>query len=105
MIVTSPNCPTRLPLDEAKVPARPFSVRCPKCQQIVNAQPPAADSTQRDALAAVGGVPASSRPQQESGGASVLREGPAAQPAAEGEVLRLLASLLRGGAFEGVGAK
>ena len=40
MIVTCPNCTARLQLDGAKVPARPFSVRCPKCQQIINAQPP-----------------------------------------------------------------
>lgn len=113
MIVTCPNCTTRLQLDKAKVPARPFSVRCPKCQQIVNAQPPSA-SPQADALAAVSGVPASSRAPQESSAASVLPEEPAgeagesAQPArasaTEDEVLRALASLLRGG-VEGVGAK
>jgi predicted Zn finger-like uncharacterized protein len=110
MIVTCPNCTTRLQLDKAKVPARPFSVRCPKCQQIVNAQPPSA-SPQPDALAAVGGVPASNRAPQESSAASVLEEVPAcesAQPArasaAEDEVLRALAALLRGG-VEGVGAK
>jgi predicted Zn finger-like uncharacterized protein len=107
MIVTCPNCTTRLQLDKAKVPARPFSVRCPKCQQIVNAQPPAAGPEQRDALAAVGGLPTSTRSRQESGGASVLREEPAPQPApaAEGDALRLLASLLRGGALESLGAK
>src|SRR5437764_966752 len=44
MIVTCPNCTTRLQLDKAKVPSRPFSVRCPKCQQIINAQPPAPQS-------------------------------------------------------------
>jgi predicted Zn finger-like uncharacterized protein len=110
MIVTCPNCTTRLQLDKAKVPARPFSVRCPKCQQIVNAQPPSA-SPRADALAAVSGVPASSRAPQESSAASVLPEEPAgesAQPArasaTEDEVLRALASLLRGG-VEGVGAK
>lgn len=97
MIVTCPNCTTRLQLDGAKVPARPFSVRCPKCQQIVNAQPPVPVAPQRDALAAVGDMPASSKPQQET--ATVL---PAplvgeAQASPEGheDVLRLLASLLR----------
>ena len=96
MIVTCPNCTTRLQLDAAKVPARPFSVRCPKCQQIVNAQPPAAPA-QRDALGAVGDVPASARPQQEAAGAAaapLLGEAPAA-PDAQEDVLRLLASLLR----------
>ncbi|HEX8116825.1 MAG TPA: zinc-ribbon domain-containing protein, partial [Pyrinomonadaceae bacterium] len=66
MIVTCPNCTTRLQLDGAKVPARPFSVRCPKCQQIVNAQPPAPATPQRDAVTAVGDVPASARPRQET---------------------------------------
>jgi predicted Zn finger-like uncharacterized protein len=111
MIVTCPNCTTRLQLDKAKVPARPFSVRCPKCQQIINAQPPSA-SPQRDALAAVGGMPASNRSQQEvaAHAAPVLQEDGAdgasqPTPAPAGEVLRLLASLLRGGGVEGVAAK
>src|SRR5829696_9173777 len=97
MIVTCPNCTTRLQLDGAKVPARPFSVRCPKCQQIVNAQPPAASAPQRDALAAVGDMPASAKPQQETVSAAPAPMVGEAQEAPEGheDVLRLLASLLR----------
>ncbi|HEX8186940.1 MAG TPA: zinc-ribbon domain-containing protein [Pyrinomonadaceae bacterium] len=98
MIVTCPNCTTRLQLDGAKVPARPFSVRCPKCQQIVNAQPPAAAAPQqRDALAAVGDVPASARPQQETAAAAPAPLIGEVQDSPEGheDVLRLLASLLR----------
>src|SRR5215208_1097005 len=96
MIVTCPNCTTRLQLDGAKVPARPFSVRCPKCQQIMNAQPPA-PGAQRDALAAVGDVPASTRPQQEqvAAAAAPLVGDVQAAPEAHEDVLRLLASLLR----------
>jgi len=100
MIVTCPNCTARLQLDGAKVPARPFSVRCPKCQQIINAQPPETPAA-RDALGAVGNVPASARPQPEASPASpaplVAAEAPAAAAAPESsdEVLRLLASLLR----------
>ncbi|HEX3559927.1 MAG TPA: zinc-ribbon domain-containing protein [Pyrinomonadaceae bacterium] len=113
MIVTCPNCTTRLQLDKAKIPARQFSVRCPKCQQIISAQPPSA-SPQRDALAAVEGLPASNRVQQEVNTAHVtpvLQEDGAAKasqpaPAAgEAEVLRLLASLLRGEGVEGAGSK
>ncbi|MDQ3257434.1 MAG: zinc-ribbon domain-containing protein [Acidobacteriota bacterium] len=44
MIVTCQNCATRLQLDDAKIPAHPFTVRCPKCQQVINAQPPPASS-------------------------------------------------------------
>ncbi|MDT7688085.1 MAG: hypothetical protein QOE46_844 [Acidobacteriota bacterium] len=98
MIVTCPNCTTRLQLDAAKVPSRPFSVRCPKCHQIVNAQPPA-QSAQRDAIAAVGDVPASTRSQHEMSATThvpLLRE-EAAPPDAQEDVLRLLASLLRRG--------
>lgn len=33
----------RLQLDDAKVPARAFTVRCPKCQNVINVQPPASE--------------------------------------------------------------
>lgn len=108
MIVTCTNCTTRLQLDDAKVPARPFSVRCPKCQQIINAQPPA-HPTQRDALGAVaGGVPATTRAQAEAGTpapAKLVRGADAEIPAAEGEVVRLLTALLQRGAGESPGPK
>ena len=99
MIVTCPNCTARLQLDGAKVPARPFSVRCPKCQQIINAQPPATPAA-RDALAAVGDVPASTRPQQEAAAmppAPLVAEATPEpeSPESPDDVLRLLASLLK----------
>jgi predicted Zn finger-like uncharacterized protein len=107
MIVTCPNCTARLQLDGAKVPARPFSVRCPKCQQIINAQPPATAAA-RDAVTAVGDVPASARPQPEATAAPpaplVAEATAAAAPDAQDDVLRLLASLLRREASGGDGA-
>lgn len=39
MVLTCPQCETRLQLDEAKTPSRAFAVRCPKCQTNVNVQP------------------------------------------------------------------
>lgn len=42
MVVICTKCETRLQLDEAKTPARPFTVRCPKCQTSVSVQPAAA---------------------------------------------------------------
>ena len=39
MVLTCPQCETRLQLDEARTPSRPFAVRCPKCQTNVNVQP------------------------------------------------------------------
>jgi len=129
MIVTCHNCTTRLQLDDSKVPARPFGVRCPKCQEIINAQP-----TKRDALGAVGDVPPSGRTRREPETAPVVQvaapESINTEPvaavavaaagapatasangngngnaqvgaAAEGELLRLLGSLLRRAAAEG----
>jgi len=109
MIVICPNCTTRLQLEASKVPSRAFSVRCPKCQHIVNAQPPA-QTSQRDALAAGGDLPASARTPQQGGGAASAATPATAEPQAndsaaapESEVLRLLASLLsrEGGAGAG----
>jgi predicted Zn finger-like uncharacterized protein len=111
MIVTCPNCTTQLQFDSAKVPARPFSVRCPKCQQIINAQP-FGQQSQRDALAAVCDSSSSTRSPQEAS----ARQETSARPSAplfreesapsnvEGEVLRLLASLLQREAAEGASA-
>jgi predicted Zn finger-like uncharacterized protein len=100
MIVICPNCTTRLQLEASKIPSRAFSVRCPKCQHIVNAQPPA-QTSQRDALAVGGGdLPASTRtPQQGGGVASAATPTVPDQHSQEGsanesDVLRLLASLL-----------
>lgn len=123
MIVTCSNCSTRLQLDKAKIPARPFSVRCPKCQQIVNAQPPVPQA-QRDALSAVTDVPVSSRSQQEmtaTPAAPLPRETAAnrremitagretvpstREPDEGGDMLRMLASLLRREAGESAGSK
>jgi predicted Zn finger-like uncharacterized protein len=100
MIVICPNCTTRLQLDAEKVPSRAFSVRCPKCQHIITAQPPA-QSSQRDAVAAGGDIPASARPQQGGGAAPAPAPPQTAEQAApegsggEAEVLRLLSSLLK----------
>ncbi|MBA2339686.1 MAG: zinc-ribbon domain-containing protein [Pyrinomonadaceae bacterium] len=44
MIVTCSKCQTRLQLDEAKIPAIPFNVRCPKCSHANNVQPLAGNS-------------------------------------------------------------
>jgi predicted Zn finger-like uncharacterized protein len=100
MIVICPNCTTRLQLDAEKVPTRAFSVRCPKCQHIITAQPPT-QSSQRDAVAAGGDVPASARPLQGGGPAPTPTPPQTAEQAApegsggEAEVLRMLASLLK----------
>jgi len=57
MIVVCSQCTTRLQLDDTKVPSRPFTIRCPKCQSIINGQPPATTNGQQSALG-VGDSPA-----------------------------------------------
>ena len=39
MIVVCNSCTTRLQLDDAKIPERAFTVRCPKCQTTINVTP------------------------------------------------------------------
>src|SRR5215212_3914687 len=108
MIVICPNCTTKLQLEASKIPSRAFSVRCPKCQHIVNAQPPA-QSSQRDAVAAGGDLPSSTRAQQ-GGGSATPATPTVAEPQAqdgatpESEVLRLLASLLSREGVAGAGS-
>src|SRR5215210_5461537 len=102
MIVVCTHCSMRLQLDDAKVPARSFTVRCPKCQQIINAQPPA-QAPDYSALG-VGDVSASTqsrfgkpmpapafRPEAEGDGAA----GGNAVASNKDEVARLLSSLLQ----------
>ncbi|HKC65385.1 MAG TPA: zinc-ribbon domain-containing protein, partial [Pyrinomonadaceae bacterium] len=57
MIVVCSQCTTRLQLDDAKIPSRPFTVRCPKCQSIIHGQPPTTSNGQQSALS-VGDAPA-----------------------------------------------
>jgi predicted Zn finger-like uncharacterized protein len=57
MIVVCSQCTTRLQLDDAKVPSRPFTVRCPKCQSIIHSQPAVNTAGQQSALS-IGESPA-----------------------------------------------
>lgn len=52
-------------LDDAKVPVRAFTVRCPKCQHIINAQP-APSPDEGSAVAAGGDLPSSTRAQRDA---------------------------------------
>ncbi|MCA1593202.1 MAG: zinc-ribbon domain-containing protein [Acidobacteria bacterium] len=109
MIVTCPTCTTRLQLDDSKIPARAFSVRCPKCEQIIDAEPPAGQKT--DATDAAGKPPVSTRPQQETNvqpPAAMLSEEfqpeeASASRASEADLMRLLATLMQRAAVEYAG--
>jgi predicted Zn finger-like uncharacterized protein len=107
MIITCTNCSMRLQVDDEKVPARPFTLRCPKCQHIVHAQPPVAASHESSAVT-VGQSPASGHPRIDATppappfklDASVERAAAQAEKesGSEGkELLRLLGALLQKG--------
>jgi predicted Zn finger-like uncharacterized protein len=63
MIVVCSQCTTRLQLDDAKVPSRTFTIRCPKCQHIINAQPVAASGSEQQGALAVGEAPSLDNPR------------------------------------------
>jgi predicted Zn finger-like uncharacterized protein len=111
MIVTCSHCNVRLQLDDAKIPSRAFTLRCPKCQAIVNVQPSstAAATTEQSALD-VGYSPATDHPRfdQPKPAPAFKLEGSeeetdaltptAAAPAAgAGDLARLLMELLQRG--------
>src|SRR5688572_16935342 len=61
MIIVCQKCATRLQVDEEKSPARPFNVRCPKCNSTVSSGV-ASPASEHGALA-VGGSPATDHPR------------------------------------------
>jgi predicted Zn finger-like uncharacterized protein len=108
MIVICSSCSTRLQLDEAKLPPRPFTIRCPKCQSIINGQPPAAATGHADQSAlSIGNAPSleSTRYKQPKAAAAFKlenepdaeeMESPSIPPIGEGnDLARLLAELLQ----------
>jgi predicted Zn finger-like uncharacterized protein len=109
MIVVCSQCTTRLQLDDAKIPSRPFTVRCPKCQSIIHGQP-AANSTGQQSALGVGDTPALDnvrfnplmaapvfRPEEATGGDEVKAYG-GAPPAEPNDFVRALLELLQQGA-------
>src|ERR1051326_1361764 len=116
MVLVCPKCEARLRLDEAKLPAHPFSVRCPKCQTSVDVQPH--NGSGSDPLGASESVSPAAAPVsfERPVAAAPFNSKTAAQPAsaAEGnsagleEVANLLARALRqseGGLVSGHGKK
>ncbi len=63
MILVCPKCATRLQVDEEKSPARPFNVRCPKCNNTVSSGV-ASPASEHGALGA-GGSPSTDHPRFE----------------------------------------
>ena len=63
MIIVCQNCASRLQINEMKVPSRPFSIRCPKCNGNVDCGP-SSPAVEQSAIA-VGGSPATGNPRFE----------------------------------------
>jgi predicted Zn finger-like uncharacterized protein len=106
MIVVCSHCTTRLQLDDAKVPSRPFTLRCPKCQNIIQGQPATTNGEQQGALS-LGETPAlenrrfnpqmaapAFKPEKSAGEVDIEAYG-GPPVAGQSEVLRLLAELLQ----------
>ena len=102
MIIVCSHCSARLQLDETKVPSRSFTVRCPKCQQAVQIQPPRFEQDERERRAE-GSAPREARPiPAPAFNLETAQPAPrsgASEPASElagEELLNALARLLRG---------
>jgi predicted Zn finger-like uncharacterized protein len=78
MIVVCSQCTTRLQLDDAKVPSRPFTLRCPKCQSIIQGQPPANPNEQ-------GALSLGETPALDSGRFTPQKAAPVFKPEKAGE--------------------
>ena len=63
MIIVCPNCSSRIQIDDAKVPAGSFSVRCPKCTATINSSA-SSPAIQKSALS-IGGSPSTDHPRFE----------------------------------------
>jgi predicted Zn finger-like uncharacterized protein len=102
MVIICQQCTARLQLDDTKIPARSFTVRCPKCQHMINAQPPAQTAAEQSAVG-LGGSAATSnsrferprpapayKPEEESSASTQD-----ADAAGRDEAAQLLASLFQ----------
>jgi predicted Zn finger-like uncharacterized protein len=102
MIIVCQKCATRLQVDQEKSPARPFNVRCPKCNATVSSGV-ASPASEHGALA-VGGSPSTEHPRFEQNTARAYE--PAARVSHNGDngatitddSVRMLMELLSKGA-------
>jgi predicted Zn finger-like uncharacterized protein len=98
MIIVCQKCTTRLQIDDEKSPQRPFSVRCPKCNNTVTSGP-ASPATEQSALA-VGGSPSTDHPRFEPSTARAYQPEAAStfdESATTDDALRMIVELLSKG--------
>jgi predicted Zn finger-like uncharacterized protein len=110
MILVCSQCASRLQLEDAKVPARPFTVRCPKCQSIIQGQPAASANEQQSGLT-VGETPSLDNPRftpavaapafKANQAAAEIEEKSSHSAKEPNDLARLLAELLQQGAPAG----
>lgn len=90
MIIVCQKCDSRLQVDETKVPAQPFVIRCPKCHSSVNSGWP--NPAPEQSVTAAGGTPAADehRFQQPNPAPLFEPEQPVASPPAGAPADKLL---------------
>ena len=101
MIIVCQKCATRLQVDGEKSPARPFNVRCPKCNATVSSGV-ASPASEHGALA-VGGSPSTEHPRFEQNTARAYEPAKVSQNGENGaatteDSVRMLVELLSKGA-------
>jgi predicted Zn finger-like uncharacterized protein len=72
MIIICQKCSSRLQVDEMKIPSRPFTIKCPKCNSNVDSS--AANSAAEQTAVAVGASPSTADPRSEQAKAAPLFE-------------------------------
>ena len=72
MIIVCPKCSSRLQVDEMRIPSKPFTIRCPKCNSSVDSA--AANSVTEPTAVSMGASPSSENPRIEQTKAAPLFE-------------------------------
>ncbi len=96
MIIVCQKCDSRLQVDDAKVPTRPFVIRCPKCNSSVDSG--LSSATLEQGATSLGGSPATEHPRFDEPTPAPLfeLESKATVASSEGVATERLAELLAG---------
>ena len=91
MIIVCPKCSSRLQVDEMRIPSKPFTIRCPKCNSSVDAT-----GASEQTAVSIGASPSSENRRMEPQKAAPLFEPEIAAPApsAADKFMELLSSLV-----------
>jgi predicted Zn finger-like uncharacterized protein len=90
MIIVCPKCSSRLQVDEMKIPSKPFTIRCPKCNSSVDATA----ATEPTAVS-IGASPSSENPREQQKAAPLFDpETAPVNASAADKFMELLSSLV-----------